>query len=292
MQEATSESLQIAYLGPATRGGRMPMEALANGLRGQALLVRRVKDLLYGDAFDIDVQVDANFEEGSLIVPVHILHDLQLARDFFAGSTVTAVVNLLTLLGFLGINGPSLYGWFKRRNGRRIESPDDVPVPIGIDLSIERLVKVFNDKEVQEHLRKVLDPLHIEGIDEFQTRRDGMVLGSVSKSDLIAADEAEVEDNTKDEEITLDIEKAAWRRALAWHFSDGTTRFDARIDDENFWGKVEGGLPFSVGDKLRVHLRTTAKRTKRGALRLERRIPKVLEIEQIRSKQRTLFEHG
>jgi hypothetical protein len=37
----------------------------------------------------------------------------------------------------------------------------------------------------------------------------------VHKSDLEAADEAELEDLTKDEEITLDIQKAAWRRNLA-----------------------------------------------------------------------------
>lgn len=219
-----------------------------------------------------------------------ILHDLQLARELLAGDTVTAIANLMQLLGFFGISGVSLYGLFKRRKGRRIESPEDLPQPIRIDISVELLIKVYNDTEVQEHIRKTVDPLHAQGVDEFQTRRSGVVINSISKADLHAADEAEVEDNTRDEEILLDIEKAAWRRSLAWHFSDGRIRFDARIDDEAFWAEVERGLPFSVGDRLRVHLRTTARRTKRGALRLERRIPKVLEIERVRNRQRQLFD--
>jgi hypothetical protein len=68
----------------------------------------------------------------------------------------------------------------------------------------------------------------------FQTRRQGVVVATVSKADLQSADEAEIERLARDEEIDLGIEKAAWRRNLAWHFSDGRTSFDARIDDEGF----------------------------------------------------------
>jgi hypothetical protein len=53
----------------------MPMEAFAIGLRGQALLIRRVKDLLYGDSVTIRVEIDSDFKTSSLIIPVHILAD-------------------------------------------------------------------------------------------------------------------------------------------------------------------------------------------------------------------------
>jgi hypothetical protein len=73
MQELTTDKLQIAYVGPALRNGRMSMVQLAAGLRGQALLMQRVKDLLYGESLEIQVEVDADFEAGSLVIPFHVL---------------------------------------------------------------------------------------------------------------------------------------------------------------------------------------------------------------------------
>lgn len=93
-----------------------------------------------------------------------------------------------------------------------------------------------------------------------------------------------------DEEIELGIEKAAWRRNLAWHFNDGRTSFDAKIDDLEFWRRVEQGEPFAVGDRLRVHLRTSARRRSNGILKVERRIPLVIAVEHAkRSNQFDIF---
>ena len=158
-----------------------------------------------------------------------------------------------------------------------------------IDISIELLIRVYNDPEVQMQLRKTIDPLHVDGIEEFQTRRQGIVLERVSKQDLHAADEAELEDLTKNEEIDLDIEKSAWRRNLAWHFSDGKTSFDAKIEDGKFWKSIEQGEAFADGDRLRVHLQTTVRRTSYGTLKIERRIPTVIDVEHVRRKQAKLF---
>jgi hypothetical protein len=277
MQEVTDDKLHIAYHGPALEEGRMPMLALSAGLRGQALLIERVKELLYGDKVTIKVEVDPEFEASSLIIPVHILSDaIRAAEDLLTGQAFTALVNLITLLGFVGVSGASLYTLFKRLKGRRIEKPEDVPKDLKIDISIELLIRVYNDAEVQMQLRKTLDPLHLDGVEEFQTRRQGKVIQTVSKKDLKAADEAELEDLTKNEEIDLDIQKVSWRRNLAWHFSDGDTSFDAKIAD---------------GDRLKVHLQTTAHRTPYGTLKIQRSIPTVIGVEHVRrSRQTNLFE--
>jgi len=268
----------------------MPMLALSAGLRGQALLIQRVKELLYGDTITVKVEIDHEFEAGSLIIPVHILSDaISAAGQLLTGEATTALVNLITLLGFTGISGVTIYNLFRRLRGRRIERPEDIPKDLKIDIRVELLVRIYNDAEVQVQLRKTIDPLHTDGIEEFHTRRQGMVIERVSKMDLRAADEAELEDLTKNEEIDLDIEKAAWRRNLAWHFNDGRTSFDARIDDEKFWKGIEQGEAFADGDRLRVHLQTTARRTHYGTLRVERRIPTVIDIEHFRRRQAKLF---
>lgn len=291
MEEITADRLQIAYDGPALETGRMPMLALAAGLRGQALLFERVKLIMYGESTSIRVEVDHEFDKGSLVVPVHVLTDsLQTAKHVLAGEGVTAFANLLQILGFLGITGAaSIYTLFKRLKGRRIEQPEDVPRDLKLTISVEVLIRIYNDPEVQTQLRKTLDPLHEDGIEAFQTRRNGAVIEQVSKKELHAADEAEIEDLTKNEELVLDIEKSAWRRDLAWHFSDGRTSFDAKIEDESFWKSIEAGEAFADGDRLRVHLRTTACRTSNGRLKVERTIPAVIEVEHARRKQPKLY---
>jgi len=141
---------------------------------------------------------------------------------------------------------------------------------------------------VQAQLRKTIEPLHVDGIEEFQTRQQGIIVERVSKKDLLAADEAEIEDLTKNEEIDLDIEKAAWRRNLAWHFSDGRTSFDAKIEDEQFWKSIEQGEAFADGTP-KSSLADYCHRTRFGALKVERLIPTVIEVEHVRRRQAKLF---
>lgn len=230
---------------------------------------------------------------GSLIVPIHILSDAVLAAErVLSGEAATALANLFAFVGFGSGGVVSLYKIFKWLKGRRIEKPEDIPIDWKMDVAVMLLIRIYNDPEVQRQLRIALEALHFEGIEEFQTRRQGKVIESVTKKDLQAADEAEIEDLTKDEEIELDIEKCAWRENLAWHFSDGRISFDAKIEDETFWRRIDGGEAFSGGDRLRVHLRTTAHRTPFGRLKVERVIPTVIKVEHVRKGQTELFEDG
>ena len=291
MQETTTDKLQIAYVGPALKDGRMPMIQLAAGMRGQALLIHRVKDILYGESLNIQVEVDPEFDTGSLVIPVHILTDgLNAAERLLSGPGFTALANLLQILGFLGISSVSIYRLFRNLKGRKIERPEDIPVNLNINISVDVFIRVYNDTEVKTQLRKTIHPLRHEGIDEFQTRRQGKVIDSVQKADLQAADDAELQDITKDEEVELDIEKAAWRRHLAWHFNNGQTSFDAKIEDDAFWEDIQRGEAFAVGDRLKVHLKTTAHRTRDGVLKIQRVVPKVLGVEHARRKQEDLFD--
>ena len=291
MPDVSDDLLQIAYSGSAIVDGRMPMKALATGLRGQALLIERVAQLALGDSYRIRVEVDENFKAESLVIPVHIITEgVRSARDFLAGPNVTAVANLMQLLGFFGLSGTSLYALYRKLNGRRVETPDDLPSPLRIDIPVELLIRILNDPEVKKELRKVLDPLREAGIDKFETRRAGQVIEVVTKRDVQIADEAEIADIINDEEVLLDIEKVAWRRDLAWHLNDGAISFDAKIKDDRFWRDVEGGAAFFDGDQMRVHLRTTARRTKQGTLKVERVIPEVIRVDHSRRLQRGLFD--
>ena len=174
MQQIASGRLQIAYDGPALRTGRMPMLALGTGLRGQALLIERVSELLNGESVALEVDVDSSFESGSLVVAVHILTDeARITQQLIESHGFGGFTNLLTLLGFMGVNAPSLYKLFKRRRGRPIEAPEDIPrgVEANMSISIEMLIQVYNDQEVQTQLRKTIDPLRFPGIRIPDSRR-------------------------------------------------------------------------------------------------------------------------
>lgn len=292
MIEVTSDRLQIAYKGPAVEDGKMSMLALGSSLRGQALLIERVKDMLYGNSISIKVELDYRFEHGSLLVPVYILSDALTAKHALSGETATALANLITFLGFGGGAGVTLYKLFKRLKGRRIEKPEDISDDLKLETLLRLLIQIYNDPEVQKQLRKTLEALHHEGIEEFQTLRQGQVIESVTKTDLLDAEQAEIEDLTKDEEVELDIEKCAWRKSLAWHFSDGRISFDAKIEDKTFWARIDRGEAFAGGDRLRVHLRTTAHRTPFGKLKVERVIPTVLSVDHIRNGQTEMFDNN
>ena len=129
----------------------MAMLALGSNFWGQALLIQRVKDILYGDRVNIRVEVDDTFEHSSLIVPVHIFTDtITAAEHMLAGEASTALANLLAFLGFLGGGAVTIYKLFKRLKGRRIEKPEDLPKKdLEIDISIELLIRIYNDPEVK-----------------------------------------------------------------------------------------------------------------------------------------------
>lgn len=293
MKIAPNENLYVAYEGPALSEGRMSMLALANGLRGQALLIERVSDLLFGGSIQVQVEIDDDFQRGSLGVPVHILLDaIHVAEHSLVGEAFTALANLLAILGFAAMTPKSLYDWFKKLKGREIQTAEDVPKNLGIDIQVDFFIKVYNDPQIREHLRKCLDPLHEDGIEEFQTRRGRQPIVRVLKADLLAADKEEIDSLTKHEEVDLAIEKAAWRRDLAWHFNDGHSSFDAKIEDDDFWRRLEQGEAFADGDRLRVHLVTTARRTRRSSLKVERVIPTVISVDHVRRRQDRLFSDG
>ena len=121
---------------PGPRYGRMPMLSLAAGLRGQALLIERVNDLLYGDGVTIRVEVDPDFETGSFVIPVHIFFDaVGIAKHALTSESATALANLVQFLGFGGISGISIYQLFRKLKGRRIEKPENLPVDLKTLLS-------------------------------------------------------------------------------------------------------------------------------------------------------------
>lgn len=294
MPRIEASDISVHYIGPALEEGRIDLFVLSDGLRGLASLTNRVSQLMFRSDLDFQIELDERFNKGSIVVPLHIFADYATqAESILLSKPAQALATFMTIIGMGSIpTAITVFKLFKRKKGRPLTDEDDLKEILKAlkDIEMLLLVKIYNDQEVQNALRRILRPLRVEGIVEFQTRHGELIVDSVTKADIIAADEAEESELLEIEEVVLDIEKAALVPHLAWHLSDEGRSFDARIDDTALWHRIAGGERFGFGDKMRVELRTAFKRDVTGRLTVERWIPKVIEVEHTSPPQRPLWD--
>jgi hypothetical protein len=286
---ADASERELVFVGPKVEYGRIDLRLLSESLGGFAALTERSSSILYGQTFEHTAELSSPLRAGSVVVPIEIVpHAVQVAaqtleatKSLLLSPEVQALTNLCTLLGVGTISiAAGLFRMFKVKKGRLIDLRTDSPLLQKIDINIEvnRYVRLYNDGDIRSSLRRTLRPLREDGIDEFQTRRNGVIVERVTKSDLLAADEAEMSDIMGEEERWLDIQKVALVRHLAWHFAGDGATFDAKIEDEKFWKRIENGERFGSGDRLQVRLRTSASRDRNGRLHVEYLITEVLDV--------------
>lgn len=283
----------IVYVGPSLEAGRMDAILLADGLKGIGRLIAKVSDLQGLGVGRVRLQVQGQPRSGSLEVVLHFLHSAASTTQSILDSKVLTEIGLV-----MGVSGftlkdarNSLIAFFKRFKGRPIVDETNLEDIDAGELPISKadLIRMYNDPDVQAALRAALRPLRDEGVVEFQTKENDRVAQSVAKSELAAADAAELDAIITDESKILDVEKASFLPHLSWHVSDNGKPFDAKIDDPTLWAKVLAGDRFGSGDRLHVDLHTEAERESNGRLRIIRTITKVHRVERAGEDQMQLF---
>ena len=287
-----TQDLSVHYIGPLVDSGRIDVFVFSDSLRGLGRLTNRAGYLLYGPDANCRLELASGLRPGSVVAPFYLASGLvEHVETILTSPGVQALATLMGLLGW-GIvpAAQSLYKIFKNKRGRPLTEEDNFGKVLGRVENIEQLllIKIYNDVEIQAALRAVLRPLRVEGIVEIQTRRNNVVIDSVTKQDLFAADQAESSAIQEIDERILNIEKVALMPHLAWHLSDAGGPFDAKIYDEELWERIAKGERFGFGDRLRVELRTTFSRDQAGRLTIERVIPRVLEVEHASPSQQQL----
>lgn len=294
MPRIEATDISVHYLGPVLEDGTIDVFVLSDGLRGLGRLTNRVSYLVFGSEYNHKIQLDTGFRHGSIVIPLHIVSEaIDHAETILASTGFQALSTLMSILGWGAVPAVlTLYKIFKRKQGRPITDEDDLVRLLQGLSDIERLlfIKIYNDPEVQAAIRAVLKPLRTEGITEFQTRREGKVIDSVTHRDLEEADEAEESSIPEVEEKVLNIEKAALLPHLAWHLSDQGKSFDAKIHDVDLWARIAKGERFGHGDRMRVELHTSFERNEAGRLTVERTIPKVIHVEHSTQRQPGLWQ--
>ena len=281
-------SAQVVYDGPALESGVMDVRELAPALLSIAELFQLSQGILHGNSTDLKVNVQADFKKGSFTIDLQLaLHPLAHLKSLLLGDGAKALEELAKLLGFAGGGTVTLFKLFRWLNGKKADELQTNTTNVTINnttISVPpQLLRLYNDDEIRNAVRGIVRPLHVDGIDLFQTRENGHVIDTVRSADLTTF-EVDGDDGIDDEtELVLEIVKISLKRNLRWSFSDGDGSFGAYIgayiEDEDFWNKVESGAQtFQAGDKIRVVLHTRAYRDASRKLQIDRKIPRVISL--------------
>lgn len=296
-----TETIRIAYDGPALANGAMDIKDLAPALLAFADLVKRANTVI-GNKRPIDILLTADdIHKGSFDISMQLVYSTLEQAKLFTGFMEESGLNaLIEVLGFgSSIISGGVYGVFqlikalKNRKVSNVQQDANTGVTM-ITLSDGTQIKttaqtlnVFVDHEVRKNIESVIRPLRKSGIDSFEFRKpykieDKNALFSIQKDEIEYFDSpkletVEVPDNITEQELIVRIVSVVFEKNQKWRFSDGESSFWAKIDDEEFWSRVqEGNLAFRDGDQLKVKIQSVQKITNNN-LTTEKVIVKVID---------------
>jgi hypothetical protein len=307
------EKFRLIFAGERMRGGAMDVYELAPALLGLADLVRDSNRLLNGDRAEVNVSVDADFIKSSfevqLLLDQTVLHAAHETLDFL--STVDARTLLDHLFGTVLDHGDKLIegtvlgllAIYSALKGKK-PKPENVTIKdnhgtIVIDQrtihSDARSVQLYMNDPIRSDVDRLVLPLAKDGVDDLTVSREGRTLDRVRKEDLPPRVIALDEQNESVEHVLENTREALVKVATAnfeegkWRFSDGSSKFSAKIADPLFQEKLDSREEgFYKGDLLRVVLESKQTEKTNGRIQIEHTIREVLEHRRT-GEQRPLF---
>ena len=277
----------IAYDGPALRDGSMDVRDLAPALLAVGQFFEAANKELNGKRASVRTQVTAT-KEGSFVVSLALDHSLiQEAIDLFSGDGVTAALQLRELLIGSVIGGGGgviwLIKWLRGRKPDDVKSVSKGTVRITVEGEAKdvhsAVWKLAGNAAIRRSLAKVVsDPLSQSGVEKFTVSDDG-------RSEAVHQSESQYFQMSSgpDDPIIDETRRQAFRiEALRftdgkWRLSDGGNALSARMNDQDFIGRVaRNEIAFSKDDVLMCDVRTR-QFYEDGTLRTEHSVERVIE---------------
>jgi len=270
---------QIVYDGPALENNEMDVRELAPSLVAIADLLEEANAIVNGGGTKVNVNVHGSFKNGSFGIDFNLIQTtFQGFLSLFGSDNITATVNLLTLIGFIGAGTKGLIALLKKLKNRNIQKIEDIENNrVRIHITREeivdfdsRVLDLYKSQRVRDALDKIIaQPLGRPGINEFRAfspqDKEPVIIKKEEKEFFempLLGDELLGENVT---EAYLQLVNVSFKEDNKWRFSRGELTFYASVLDERFLNAINrNDVHFSKDDILKVKLRAKDMLTDKG----------------------------
>ena len=252
------KDLTIKYDGQTNQ---IDANTFINSLLQISLIIQEVNKELYPEK-KVNVKINA-LREGSFVVDI-ILHSSLISdiTDFFSAKDGIAITSIIGTIGAL----ISIKQFLKKEKSVVIESKgDDVTIVNGDGNKTtvnKTVLNIYNSNvTIQNALSEEFNTLNsdsnISGFEMFDSNDNSLC--NITKDEFYDLSEKFVDQNDDTNRkvlvtTALNIIRLPFEKNVKWEFYYQGNKISSKMDDDEFYGKINNGESFAKGDSLEVNL--------------------------------------